>query len=246
MPGGVSLAEVTTERPRPRPRAVATNQTPSLTTGDITFNTGSTGDIWTIWVSQTQIVSSATSTSNVIIWRNWVEDSITSGTIRVANNTRIESPSNATSGTVTFGTADIWTGWIRTNNPSHEQLQEMRRRQADYTRQAIEAEAERAKARERAEKLLHENLDDKQRAELAEKGYFELDAISANGQRRRYRIHRKWSGNIHQIDPSNGQRLKTLCIHPREATPVEDSMLAQKLMIEGGMEEELLRIANHS
>lgn len=246
MPGGTSLAEVTTERPRPRPRAVATNTTPTGT-GDITFNTGSTGDIWTIWVAQAQITTSATTTSNVVIWKNWVESSITSGTIRIANSSQIVSPSNAaTAGTISFGTSDIWTGWIQSNNPSHEQVQAAVRRQAQYNQQNIEAEAERAKARERAEKLLHENLDDKQKAELAAKGYFELDVHSSNGQVRRYRIHRKWSGNIQQVDPTNGQRLKTLCIHPREQTPVEDSMLAQKLMLEGGMEDELLRIANHS
>jgi hypothetical protein len=113
-----------------------------------------------------------------------------------------------------------------------------------YARQRVlQEESDKAKAR--AIRLLRENLDEKQRADLDANGYFELEAISRNGDRRKYRIHRKWSGNIQQVDQS-GRRIKTLCIHPREATPIEDSMLAQKLMLEGGAEEDLLRIANHS
>lgn len=108
----------------------------------------------------------------------------------------------------------------------------------------VEAEAEQAQARERAEKLLQEALSAEQRAQLADKGYFELVTLSTGGARRRYRIKRGQAGNIQQLDES-GRVLKRLCAHPREVVPDADAMLAQKLWLEA-REEEFLRIANHS
>jgi hypothetical protein len=163
--------------------------------------------------------------------------------------------------TTSVSNSSVWTVWNQSYN-APVLRQAPGRPLTDIERQALNAqraaddarwreqsravEAQETLARERAEKLLQSNLDARQRAELAANGFFELDVISKNGESRRYRIHRKWSHSIHQVDPSNGKRLKTLCIHPRETVPVADSMLAQKLMLESGMEEELLRIANHS
>jgi hypothetical protein len=160
--------------------------------------------------------------------------------------------------TPTFSSSEIWGAWnvahssrvINTSAvpgrlPTEAERQAQAAERERWRVRDAEIKANEAKASERAEKLLQESLNGKQREELAAKGYFELDVISQKGTRR-YRIHRKWSHSIHQVDPSNGQRLKTLCIHPREVVPIADSMLAQKLMLESGMEDELLRIANHS
>jgi len=166
----------------------------------------------------------------------------------------------------TVANGEIWTAWNRTYSTTSNTvvvagsipgraLSAEERRALEAQRAAENARwgeqrranaAEEAKAQERAEKLLQQSLDAKQQSDLKANGYFELDVISKNGDRRRYRIHRKWSASIHQVDPANGKRLKTLCIHPSVQVPVADSMLAQKLMLESGMEEELLRIANHS
>lgn len=51
-------------------------------------------------------------------------------------------------------------------------------------------------------------------------------------------------GNVDQVDDS-GRRIKRLCVHPVEGVPDADTMLAQKLFLEGS-EEELLRVANHN
>ncbi len=219
---------------------------------------GETNLIWSIWNSQMPVVSSST-TSNDIVWSVWVQvQNAAAATGSSATITQVETTGSTLAIGVDVGAGGrtaitsagangiVWTNWVEAQNLSHEQVQARLQRQAEQRERQIVAEAEAAKARERAERLLRENLDEKQREELSAKGYFELDVLSNNGQRRRYRIHRKWAHSIHQIDPQSGQRLKTLCIHPRELVPVEDSMLAQKLMLEGGMEEDLLRIANHS
>jgi hypothetical protein len=195
-------------------------------------NTSSeTALIWTGW-NEDYFATSTCGSCADITWTGWNEDYTVSRVIRGSTNVpTVSFHDAATTSTV------VWTHWNRHRTPA--QLQAERDR-------VIQIEGEKAKARERAERLLREHLSDQQKEMLAEKGYFELTVLSQNGERRRYRINRQWSQNIQQIDPGSGRRLKTLCIHPRVATPVEDSMLAQKLMLESGMEAELLRIANHS
>jgi hypothetical protein len=251
-----NLAVVETPTPRIRPSLRSVPTSSSLTASSVTSN-----DIWTIWNGNYQ--TSATITGDAtLIWTTWVRESTsTSGHLIIgsgvgaADRIQIGSDTTGTIRTPTMGATIaataannmvVWTNWVVTSNLSKEQEQVLLQRNEESTRRRLAMEAEQAKARERAEILLQESLDAKQREELAAKGYFELDVISRNGESRKYRIHRQWSHSIHQIDPASGRKLKTLCIHPREAVPVADSMLAQKLMLEGGMEEDLLRIANHS
>jgi hypothetical protein len=215
---------------------------PLIASGSATGSTtGSSTQIWRMW--NTSIITSASTTSANDIWQLWnTSGSITTG---ASNQTTIVSSSATTWGS--WNVAYEAAQQVQIATPEERQrLAAERQRLNDehYARQRVlQEESDKAKAR--AIRLLRENLDEKQRADLDANGYFELEAISRNGDRRKYRIHRKWSGNIQQVDQS-GRRIKTLCIHPREATPIEDSMLAQKLMLEGGAEEDLLRIANHS
>lgn len=201
--------------------------------------TGASNQIWTIWsASHTGSTATAAITTNELIWTAW-----SSNTVVVTGGTGI---------TTNASTWGIWNDQyvgpqvqVATPEEQARMVAERQRANDAYHARQMALQAETSAAQARAVRLLRENLDAKQKADLDANGYFELETISKGGERRRYRIHRKWSGNIHQID-QNGKRLKTLCIHPREATPVEDSMLAQKLMLEGGAEEDLLRIANHS
>lgn len=114
----------------------------------------------------------------------------------------------------------------------------------EYRQRQVVAEGELSKARDRAEKLLHEALSPIQLEDLKANGHFHLEVHSQNGDSRRYRIKRGRSRNVQQVDAS-GKVLKHFCIHPREAVPDADTMLAQKLWLET-MEQEFLRIANHS
>jgi hypothetical protein len=113
----------------------------------------------------------------------------------------------------------------------------------DYTRerQALRREHERANAR--AEALLTGQLTPAQQEELRARGHFHIDIVSSNGERRRYRIRRGRHGNIDQVD-DHGRVLRSLCVHPTMNVPDADTMLAQKLWLEGN-ESELLRTANH-
>jgi hypothetical protein len=108
----------------------------------------------------------------------------------------------------------------------------------------IRIEGERAKAREKAEAILRECLNPRQQEELSLHGHFHLETIAQSGERRRYRIERGRSQNVKQVTPE-GRILKTLCMHPVMSVPDADTMLAQKLYLEGA-EDEFLSIANHS
>ena len=205
------------------------------------------------------IITSAATGTNLtpsgMIWTAWNTSYTAISTINTATanlaTTQIITPSGV-----------IWTAWnqsysaINTANlntlhvgqqlvpRTPEQVQQDLQRNEQYRQRQIVVEAERAKARERAAKLLQETLTPKQREELAAKGHFTLETIAPTGERRVYRISRGRSHNIARVD-DNGKILKTICAHPIEAVPDEDTMLAQKLWLET-REEEFLRIANHS
>lgn len=237
-----------------------------------TNSAGSNDEIWTLWVGSGTTTNSTTGSAtgavnmatNGEVWTAWLRtQSVTSHLGEVAVTITGNSTIAANQTTVVSQNTLVWGAWNRVYNSSTTIIQgapgralsDEERQALDVQRAADQArwaeqrkavEAEEALARERAEKLLQQSLDEKQRTDLRANGFFELDVISKNGDRRRYRIHRKWSHSIHQVDPANGKRLKTLCIHPGMQVPIADSMLAQKLMLESGMEEELLRVANHS
>jgi hypothetical protein len=99
-------------------------------------------------------------------------------------------------------------------------------------------EREEAEARRKAEELLRENLDDEQRRQFDETQWFFV--IGQSGKR--YRIRRGWAGNIDELNEGD-VIVATYCIHPMIDVPTEDSMLAQKFMLECE-EERLLQIAN--
>lgn len=108
----------------------------------------------------------------------------------------------------------------------------------------VRVDGERAAARDKARLLLLQNLNDRQRIDLASNGYFDLDVLSQNGERRRYRIRRGRAGNVHRLD-EQGREVRRYCIHPVIACPDEDTMLTQKLWLEND-EELFLRTANAS
>jgi hypothetical protein len=99
----------------------------------------------------------------------------------------------------------------------------------------LEQEARRT-AEERAEKLLTENLSGRQLA-----GYRQTGTIVVHGRHARYRIRGGRSMNIDVVD-KRGKVSHRLCAYPGEPIPQADTMLAQKLWLEGN-EDEFLRVA---
>ena len=129
----------------------------------------------------------------------------------------------------------IWSAW---NAP----YQEIDRVAWEERERAIAQQ--RSESQKRAEVLLQESLSSRQREEYATKGHFTLVVKDpATGEHRHYRIRNGRHGNLDRLD-SSGRLVATYCVHPTVACPSEDNMLAQKLMLESGMEEDLLRIAN--
>lgn len=143
---------------------------------------------------------------------------------------------------VTSTATDVWPSWVTiANRAVYVQQQAIRGNE----RQILEAAGERLDARHRAEKLLQEALSEQQRLELREHGYFTVHALPVGGQPgRAYRIRRGRERNIDKLSPA-GLIIGHLCIHPVEAVPDADTMLAQKLWLEC-RESEALRMANHS
>lgn len=197
--------------------------------------------VWKNWCKDRwEDVSSATTTP----WPAWVETHRGTKTL-TSNATWIVWNQARTTSTITTGSNLL----ARDVQISDEEYQARRvreeaarvEREARYRAEAIERE----RAKERALLLLREHLTDEQKAELADKRYFSLGVIdSKTGERRTYRIHQGRAGNVEQVD-ENGRRLKRFCIHPDISCPDEDTMLAQKLLLQTN-EAEFLRVANHS
>jgi hypothetical protein len=214
--------------------------------------------VWTVWndvyTNTVTLTSSPIYTASTVnmtttnaVWGAWnAQLQQMNVAVTQAATSFLNEPINVTTGSSL--TATVWTSWnnlIQTaRTATAEQVAEAQRQaQAYHTQQAV-LQVEKNLANDRAEKLLHEILNVKQREELSTKGFFSLETIAASGERRIYRIKRGRSRNVEQVDAS-GNRIKTLCAHPAELVPDADTMLAQKLMLES-REEEFLRIANHS
>jgi len=178
---------------------------------------------------------SNTATTSNASWMSWI---VTSNALR-----------DDTSGST-------WTTWIHNNMPEGQDLQVLRQEASHWSNQEeldrtvarvaeFEAERERERARQlRANELLIAALDKQQREDLAHRGAFRLDVLSRDGTKRRYEITRGRTGNVYQLDEA-GNRILKFCAHPRIACPNEDTMLAQKLILEAD-EEGFLAIANRS
>lgn len=219
--------------------------------GDTTFSSSSAVTNTIVWDAWNDGYTSATSSTN--IWTIWVRGSATTSTSVTVGTGNIVAAGSTTAGT--SGTI-IWGTWNNTYVESQEQVQarlrrneEARQRQIQYNEEArlqrLVTDTERAAARERAALLLNEALSEQQRLELADKGHFSLRVIDSKTQEERlYRIRRGRSGNVDRVDAS-GRVLNKFCIHPIIACPDEDTMLAQKLMLEHD-EETFLRTANRS
>ena len=105
---------------------------------------------------------------------------------------------------------------------------------APYNPQVI---AKRKRAEKKANQLLMEFLTLPQKKEYKDKGFFHLESESGKV----YRIHKARSHNVKLVE--EGKLTKSLCAHPIEGVPDEDTMLAQALMLMT-QEQAFLKIAN--
>jgi len=128
--------------------------------------------------------------------------------------------------------------------PTAEELQAQLRQEQEYRARAEARMLEQKQAKEKAEALLREFLSAEQIEALEKRNAFQLESISKDGSRKRYEIQRGRQGNVFLLD-QKGERVEKYCIHPSEFVPDADTMLTQKLLIEGN-EELFLKTANRT
>ena len=171
------------------------------------------------------------------LWYNWNNTSTTLITTNSASTSVTWSQWATTGGTASSNTWQYWTGTGTTistvNYPGPTEEEREAARIADKKR-----ERQRKEAEERAEKILTENLDEEQK-----KSYGEHKVVPiTTAKDRKYLIKKGRAGNVYRID-EHGKEVERFCIHPDEAVPDQDTMLAQLLWLRW-MEEDFLRIAN--
>lgn len=199
-------------------------------TMQVAVDTGATN------VLNTTVSTSATAMNNAV-WRWWVRERERGETgWKVVNSVHDEVWNHWNTASTTNACTQhrfVWNDW----NDKHERMRETRAQrearqaedkfraeQAEIARKARVAEIENAK--EKAYKLLLSSLDDKQKTELKDKGFFHCKSRKGVV----YRIYKGTHGNVKRLD-DKGKEIEKLCIQP-DNVPDFDAMLAQKLHIE--------------
>jgi len=140
----------------------------------------------------------------------------------------------------------VWETWNEQVNVSAEQREANRRAAAERTAERERIYAKSVEDREAAHaKALHLFLSVLRPEEL--ETYKKEECIYVRGSRgRRYRIrcNRSQSGNVDWLD-EKGNKLASLCCHPRELVPNPDAWMVQKLTLEHD-EDHFTQLANYS
>jgi hypothetical protein len=195
----------------------------------------------------------ATYTGPVTIWTTWT------------SNTSNATTSFGNLGTAATAATVVWTEWATSTASSFKIVtaasdpygpyknETDEERIARLERQAIEAEQRRRRERRRrirsdlavirAQRLLHSVLSEEQLAEFEQTKAFTLTVIdSRTGVERRFRINEGKAGNVTEVD-EDGHALAKYCVHLYGHEPMEDTLVAQKLLLETDVEE-FERLAN--
>ncbi len=195
----------------------------SYATDQIVYGCGSVTASATAWVNWNQY-GTWTTASALYAWVEW------NGIYTSA------SSSNQT----------IIAGQLLVNQITPEQLAAQQREfEARLARGILaekEATARRVQAVGRARALLDSLLSAPQRKTLQEQKFFDLEVQARDGAKKVYRIRQGRSGNVDLLG-ADGKPIRRYCAHPDLFVPDEDTMLAQKLMLETA-EEQFLRTAN--
>jgi len=201
------------------------------------------------WIVATS-TNYTSSTTSVDPWQGWATNITTAATdVWVEWN-------NATD----CNTDQVWVRWVdgvrdqtiitrgRRRGMTDEQWAQYeadrRAEQERYEAQIKKEREARKEAERKAEEILLAHLSFAQREEYQKKGYFLV--YLPNG--RIYRIKKARHGNVELVEPDEQGRLvrvENLCVHPSVQCPDQDTMLAQKLILEAN-EDHLRQVANIS
>jgi hypothetical protein len=186
----------------------------------ITVDTGAT---WTTWATAT--------TSSATTWVDWTGNTITSTTPDLY---RIWC--DETTATTSSIATDTWGTWVTIDQQRiiSEPRVVNEIRLADIKRQK-----ERNVIKANATRLLRYALTRKQKKDFDKHNHF---FVRGGNSGNLYKIKHGRAGNVLLLD-KNKQVKESLCVHPHIYCPDEDTMLAQKIMIEH-MEEQFRNTAN--
>lgn len=179
------------------------------------------------------------------VWQTWTISATTSGNIFIWNYW------NQSTTNVTGINQHVWSQQVVQQVLTQEQLELQRalRRRQDWLMmwgrigietQQRELERQRKEAKEKAKKLLIENLTAEQQKMMEEKNYFIVEVEGVQ-----YRIDTEY-GRVKELN-KHGKPVYSFCIHPysQNEIPGEDLALALKLMLQCDRAR-FLRTANRS
>ncbi len=126
--------------------------------------------------------------------------------------------------------------------PTPEQLAE--RREEEARRQAAQAERVRKneEVRAKARGLLLKHLTPEQQETYEKNKWF---VVEGGRSKKKYQLHPAVAGNVLEMSEDNKRSIYRYCCHCDHSIPLEDNLLAQKLMLEAH-EDEFLRLANRT
>lgn len=190
--------------------------------------------------------SSGTTATTCVEWECWN----TSGTTATSNVSGVWLKWNSNKATAT-NSATCWEGWVYQcggsggasvatfTKPTAEEIEARKRREESEAAERKKREAEQKAADEKAAALLRDNLTKEQADALDKHKTFAV--IGSDGERYEIDVTKR-QHNVFLTD-EQGNRVREFCIHNGYKTPMADSHLAQKLLLEADAEH-FKRVAN--
>lgn len=187
------------------------------------------------------ITTCSDSISTSYVWVNWNQEYTASASATTTATFTVTTSGNDTTWVVwndMYATTGSASG-VMSNVYNQENPEAIRRRVEEANARRAEEAERAAKAQSRALRLLQMTLSQKQRRQFEEHQFFEV--LAHNGTVR-YLLARGRSANVYRLD-DKGKPVKRFCVHPGVMCPDEDTLIAQKLMLETNPAE-FERIAN--
>jgi len=196
---------------------------------------GTYDTVWNGWVN---VASTAATTTTV--WGNWNNATTTNATVTTIGPWIYWADAGTTAtANVTWANwnGDLYVAPKRTPEQIAADEERARVARAEWEERQARERADREQAVQRAETLLHEHLNDRQRRALKVRGVFRVQAMSG----RWYEVGRGHHGKLTELG-RRGKPVNRLCVYAVGGLPDADQMLAQKLYLESA-EEALRKVA---
>jgi hypothetical protein len=195
---------------------------------------------WAYWCTEGGTYTTSSTASTTTAWSSWCDYSTAATTTAASGDVWITWNTSGTNASATTMPVSVRRAAIPERTPEQIAADQaaQRRREAEWKAERDKREAEAKAAEARATKLLKENLDDEQRKELASHKRFHV--VGSDGER--YEVDcTKRQHNVFAV--KDGKRVREFCAVQTGDTPLQDHLLAQKLMLEADADA-FKRVAN--